>query len=97
MHHSYTTRRSFPHDQHRRHPAIDAVWVDVHPDVLLRLTPREHDVLCLLCQRLSDREIADRLYLSLRTIHSHVGSILSKLGVRTRRDAAAIAARLAPP
>lgn len=61
------------------------------------LTRRERDVLALLCQRLTDAEIAERFFLSTRTIEHHVSSILAKLGVANRRDAAAIAARLGLP
>ncbi|MGH2614230.1 MAG: LuxR C-terminal-related transcriptional regulator [Thermomicrobiales bacterium] len=57
------------------------------------LSPREREVLALLCQRFSDLEIADRLFISPRTASNHVASILSKLGVANRRDAAAVAAR----
>jgi DNA-binding CsgD family transcriptional regulator len=60
-----------------------------------RLTPREHAVLVLLCERLTDPQIAERLYLSPRTVESHVSSILGKLNVGNRRDAAAAAVRLA--
>jgi predicted ATPase/DNA-binding CsgD family transcriptional regulator len=63
--------------------------VDVHT-----LTRRERDVLALLCERLTDAEIANRLYLSRRTVETHVSRILSKLGVASRREAAALAARL---
>jgi predicted ATPase/DNA-binding CsgD family transcriptional regulator len=58
-----------------------------------RLTQREQDVLGLLCQRLTDAEIADRLYIGTRTVEFHVANVLSKLGAANRRDAAAIAAR----
>jgi DNA-binding CsgD family transcriptional regulator len=58
------------------------------------LSPREQDVLALLCQPLTDPEIAERLYLSPRTVESHVASILRKLDVTNRRDAAAVAGRL---
>jgi predicted ATPase/DNA-binding CsgD family transcriptional regulator len=57
------------------------------------LTRRERDVLALLCKRLTDIEIADRLFISPRTASTHVGRILDKLGASNRRDAAAIAAR----
>ena len=59
------------------------------------LTRREREVLALLCDRMTDPEIAERLYLSPRTASNHVASILSKLGVANRRDAAAVAARFA--
>jgi DNA-binding CsgD family transcriptional regulator len=57
------------------------------------LTRREREVLTLLCQRLTDPEIAQQLFLSLRTVNNHVAHIFDKLGVHSRRDAAALAAR----
>ena len=63
------------------------------PDVKAVLTYREQEVLALLCQRLTDAEIADRLFLSKRTVEHHVSSILAKLDVANRRQAAAYAAR----
>jgi predicted ATPase/DNA-binding CsgD family transcriptional regulator len=59
----------------------------------LRLTTRERQVLALLCQRMTDQEIGERLYISRRTAAHHVGSILAKLGATNRRQAAALAAR----
>lgn len=59
------------------------------------LTPREWEVLALLCAHLQDREIAEHLFLSPRTVESHVSRILAKLGVRSRREAVAVAARRA--
>ena len=58
------------------------------------LTRREADVLRLLADRLTDREIAERLYLSPRTVAKHVQSILAKLDLPNRRAAAAEAKRL---
>jgi predicted ATPase/DNA-binding CsgD family transcriptional regulator len=58
------------------------------------LAPGEREVLALLVQRLTDAEIAERLAISPRAVESHVGSVLAKLGVENRRDAAAILARL---
>jgi DNA-binding CsgD family transcriptional regulator len=57
------------------------------------LTAREREVLTLLCQRLTDPEIAAQLFLSPRTVNRHVSNILAKLDATNRRDAAAIAAR----
>lgn len=55
------------------------------------LTPREWEVLDLLCAEQSTEDIADTLVLSPETVRSHVKSILRKLGVRSRRDAVAAA------
>jgi two-component system, NarL family, response regulator LiaR len=52
------------------------------------LTQREQDVLRLLADGLSDREIAVALTISTRTVETHVGNVLRKLGVRNRAEAA---------
>jgi DNA-binding NarL/FixJ family response regulator len=53
------------------------------------LTPREQEVLRLLADGLTDREIARALTVSVRTVESHVSNLLHKLGVRNRAAAAA--------
>jgi non-specific serine/threonine protein kinase len=58
------------------------------------LTPREQEVLALMCAHLQDKEIAERLFLSPRTVESHVSHILGKFGVSSRREVVALAARL---
>jgi predicted ATPase/DNA-binding CsgD family transcriptional regulator len=60
---------------------------------LIDLTRREREVLQLLTERRSDREIAHRLYIGVRTVEFHVGNILAKLDAINRHDAVAIAAR----
>ena len=50
------------------------------------LTRREQEVLPLLAQRLTDREIAERLSISHRTAMNHTANILGKLGLASRRD-----------
>jgi non-specific serine/threonine protein kinase len=57
------------------------------------LSLREREVLGLLTQRWTDPEIAEQLFVSPRTVQSHVASIFNKLGVSNRREAAALAAR----
>jgi len=57
------------------------------------LTPRESDVLRLLAEGLSDREIAAALFLSPRTVGWHVTHLLAKLDVQSRAAAAAAAIR----
>lgn len=59
-----------------------------------QLTPRELDVLRLLTQGLTNRQIAERLYLSVGTVKLHVERILAKLAVTDRTQAAARAVEL---
>jgi pimeloyl-ACP methyl ester carboxylesterase/DNA-binding CsgD family transcriptional regulator len=53
------------------------------------LTKREAEILTLVAQGLSDREIADRLFLSPHTVHRHVANVRTKLGLPTRAAAVA--------
>jgi hypothetical protein len=52
------------------------------------LSPREHEVLRMLADGLTDREIAAALVISTRTVESHVANVLRKLDVRNRAEAA---------
>jgi DNA-binding CsgD family transcriptional regulator/tetratricopeptide (TPR) repeat protein len=59
------------------------------------LTKREADVLRLLAEARTNREIGDTLFISPKTVSVHVSSIMRKLGVRRRADAARIARKTA--
>lgn len=63
-----------------------------------KLTTRERQVLQLIVQGYSNREISEKLHLGLSTVKTHVGQLLDKLGARDRTQAAvqAIALRLVP-
>jgi DNA-binding CsgD family transcriptional regulator/predicted negative regulator of RcsB-dependent stress response len=58
------------------------------------LTPREHEVLHLVANGRTNREIAEKLYISAKTASVHVSNILAKLGVSSRVQAATAAYRL---
>jgi DNA-binding NarL/FixJ family response regulator len=58
------------------------------------LTPREVEVLVLVVEGLQNAEIAERLFVSERTVEHHVTAILRKLDVRTRGQAGIEAVRL---
>ncbi|MBN2385676.1 MAG: response regulator transcription factor [Anaerolineales bacterium] len=68
--------------------AFEQIGVNV-PETI-DLTNRELEVLELLNQDLSNKEIADRLVIEVGTVKNHVHNILGKLGVNTREDAAAL-------
>jgi len=57
------------------------------------LTKREAEVLQLIGTGLSNPEIGDRLYITRKTVETHVGNLLAKLGLRNRAEAAAFVAR----
>ena len=62
--------------------------------LLASFTPRETEILTLLCDGYTAPKMAERLSVSVRTVESHVANSYRKLGVRTREDAAAELARL---
>ena len=67
--------------------------VETAPDNPYRLTAREVEVLRLLADGLSDREIGTRLFISHRTVERHVSNLLSKLGAARRAELVATALR----
>jgi len=76
---------------HRAVPTGARASTRQHP---LGLTRREDEVLALLCDGLTNDEIAERLVLSTRTVDHHVSAVLAKLGVSSRGAAVAQARRL---
>jgi DNA-binding NarL/FixJ family response regulator len=63
------------------------------PVALASLSQRELEVLGLLATGKSNQEIADALFISLNTVATHVGNILTKTGAANRTEAAAYALR----
>lgn len=76
--------------------SLPAGGIGVRP-VRSPLTPREWEVLDLLCQGESTQEIAKTLFLSVETVRSHIKNMLRKLGVRSRDEAVALADSLREP
>jgi len=77
-------------------PGAGAGGADVADAWLGALTPRVREVTLLVGQGLRDREIAERLHLSTRTVNSHVAAALRVLGARSRVDLATLAQRERP-
>lgn len=78
-------------------PGLLDLGASLRPDApacVPRLTGRERQVLALLRHRLTDREIADQLGISVRTVESHVANVIGKLGAHNRRMAPVVAVRL---
>jgi DNA-binding NarL/FixJ family response regulator len=64
------------------------------PAQLAELSPREREVLDLIANGANNREIAAQLYISSKTVKNHVTSILSKLNLRDRTQAALLASQI---
>ena len=86
-------------DVHAGRPALHAeaqarlMHRAADPPAGSQLTPRERDVLRLLAEGFPNKEIARRLFVSEKTVKTHVSSILQKLGVQDRTQAALAAVR----
>jgi DNA-binding NarL/FixJ family response regulator len=63
------------------------------PEAFTQLTPREQEVLQLIATGCSNREIAEKLYISERTVKNHVNSLLRRLNLRDRTQVAILAAK----
>jgi non-specific serine/threonine protein kinase len=63
----------------------------------LPLTRREHEVTELIARGLTNRQIAERLFIAQRTVDTHVGHILAKLGCSNRSQAAVLIGGRRPP
>lgn len=79
----------------------DALWLLVREQeenrdtriMLEKLTPREREVLQALAEGLSDKELAEQLYVSVGTARNHIANILAKLEVQSRLQALVFAVR----
>jgi len=68
--------------------------IDDEPAELAALTPQERRILELIAQGLTNRQIGEQLFLAEKTIKNYVSSLLAKLGVERRTQAAILANRL---
>jgi DNA-binding NarL/FixJ family response regulator len=64
------------------------------PDALPGLTDREREILALIGEGLTNRQIGQRLYLAEKTVKNHISRLLAKLGVERRIQAAVIATQV---
>ena len=85
------TRKKMRQLSIRSIPAGPRTATRKHP---LGLTRREREVLELICARHTNAEIAQKLFISVKTVDHHVSAVLAKLGAPTRRAAATRAAKL---
>jgi DNA-binding NarL/FixJ family response regulator len=84
-------------------PAVTARVLDrirrgpEQPDELRDLTEQERRILLLVAEGLTNREIAGRMFLAEKTVKNYVSSLLAKLGLERRTQAAVLAAKLLGP
>jgi two-component system response regulator DevR len=64
------------------------------PAELASLTPQEKKILSLIAEGLTNRQIGERMFLAEKTVKNHVTSVLAKLGVERRTQAAILASKL---
>jgi DNA-binding CsgD family transcriptional regulator len=79
-------------------PAVDPFRPDEERLSKLKITPRELEILRLIAEGLSTREIADKLFVSESTVKTHSSRLFDKLGAKRRTQAVQLAkiARLIP-
>ncbi len=73
---------------------IESSLTNSQKSVIESLTNREREILELLAQGLSNKAIAARLYLSVRTVEGHLANIYTRFGVRARTEAMLIALKM---
>ena len=74
-----------------RGPIADIVRATEREAIPFGLSRRELEVLLIICEGRTDREIAERLFISERTVHVHVRRVLHKMSVNSRTRAATVA------
>ncbi|MGW6914192.1 response regulator [Kitasatospora sp. NPDC054939] len=84
-----TTRKVMESLRHHEESPVDAV--------LGQLTPREREILSLIGEGMTNRQIGQELYLAEKTVKNHVSRLLAKLGVERRLQAAVLAAHADEP
>ena len=67
---------------------------DDEPPELASLTPQERRILELIAEGMTNRQIGERMYLAEKTVKNYVSSLLAKLGLERRTQAAVLANRL---
>ncbi len=82
-----------------RHYQTDSIQPEAGGQIqpaLKALTDREREILALLAQGLSNKAIAARLYLSIRTVEGHLARLYTHLGIHSRTEAMLLAVRYSP-
>ena len=72
---------------HKKNVKIPLSGIDHHKIKQLELKPREYEILALISKGMSNKEIADKLYLALPTIKTHTSNLYVKLDVKSRTQA----------
>ena len=81
-------------DAHATSLVLARLRAPVAPDPLADLSEQERKILALIGEGLSNREIAERLFLAEKTVKNYVSNVLAKLGLQRRTQAAVLATEL---